>query len=91
MENSGGYTDIYLQRSYLHPNTISEWVWEIKYIKQKDSDNKKLIEEKKKEAMEQLQRYKNSNFFKNKKDVRFLAVVFTGKNGYEVEELGIRN
>jgi len=87
MENSGGYTDIYLKRSHLHPGSISEWVWEVKYVKQSDSKKKKLIEEKKKEAVEQLQRYKNSNLFKDRTDVRFVAVVFIGKDGYVVEEV----
>jgi len=81
MENSAGYTDIYLKRSHLHPTTISEWVWEVKYIKQSDSENEKLIEEKKKEAITQLQRYKNSNLFKERTDIRYLAVVFVGKKG----------
>ena len=87
MENSAGYTDIYLKRSHLHPTTISEWVWEVKYIKQSDSENEKLIEEKKKEAITQLQRYKNSNLFKERTDIRYLAVVFVGKKGYFVEEV----
>jgi len=87
LENSEGYTDIYLQRSHLHPNTISEWLWEIKYIKQKDAKKKSLIEVKKKEAIERLQAYKTSNLFKHRTDVRFLAVVFTGKNEWFVEEV----
>ena len=86
LENSGGYTDIYLKRGHLHPDSVSEWVWEIKYVKQSDSKNTKLIKSKQKEAAEQLQRYKNSNLFKDRTDVRFVAVVFTGKNGYVVEE-----
>jgi len=87
MENSAGYTDIYLQRSHLHLASVTEWVWEVKYVKQKDAKKKNLIQEKKKEAIDQLQLYKNSNYFKNKTDVRFLAVVFTGKSGYYVEEI----
>jgi hypothetical protein len=87
MENSEGYTDIYLKRSNIHPKSISEWVWEIKYIKQKDSKKKNLIEAAKKEAIEQLQRYKKSNFFKDRTDVRYLAVIFLGKSGYIVEEI----
>ena len=87
MENSAGYTDIYLQRGHLHPVSVTEWVWEIKYVKQKEAKKKKVIEAKQKEAIEQLQLYKNSNYFKNKTDVRFLAVVFTGKSGYLVEEV----
>jgi hypothetical protein len=62
-------------------------VWEIKYIKQKDAKKKNLIEAAKKEAIEQLQRYKKSNLFDGRTDVRYLAVVFLGKNGYLVEEI----
>ena len=87
LENSAGYTDIYLKRGHLHPGSISEWVWEIKYVKQSDAQNAAFIEEKKTEAVAQLHRYKSSNLFKDRTDVRFLAVVFTGKNGYLVEEI----
>ena len=87
LENSEGYTDIYLKRGHLHPGSVSEWVWELKYIKQKDSKNKKLIAEKKSEAITRLQDYKSSNFFKDKNDVRYLAVVFVGKKDYFIEEV----
>ena len=87
LENSEGYTDIYLRRSHLHPGSISEWVWEIKYIKQKDAKKKNLIETAKKEAKEQLQRYKNSNLFKDRTDVRYLSVVFVGKKDCMIEEV----
>jgi hypothetical protein len=86
-ENSEGYTDIYLQRSHLHPGAMSEWVWEIKYIKEGDAGKKSLIAAKKKEAIAQLQRYKTSNTFKDRNDVRYLAVVFIGKRKYWAEEL----
>jgi hypothetical protein len=86
LENSEGYTDIYLRRSHIHPESVSEWVWEIKYIKQKDAKKKNLIEAAKKEAIAQLQRYKNSNLFKDRTDVRYLAVVFIGKKSYLIEE-----
>jgi hypothetical protein len=87
-ENSVGYTDIYLQRrSNLYPKILSDWVWEMKYIKEVDARKKSLISGKKKEAMEQLQRYKNSNLFKDRNDVRYLAVVFIGKKKYEIVEM----
>ena len=60
---------------------------EIKYIKQADAKNTKLFKKTKEEAIEQLTRYKNSNWFKDRTDVRFLAVIFTGKSGYVVEEI----
>jgi hypothetical protein len=88
LENSGGYSDIYLQRrSNLYPKIKTDWVWEIKYIREKDAGKKSLIAAEKKEAIDQLQRYKNSNFFKERTDVRFLAVVFIGKKNYFMEEV----
>jgi hypothetical protein len=88
LENSDGYSDIYLQRrSNLYPKIKSDWVWEIKYIREKDAGKKSLIAAEKKEAITQLQRYKNSNFFKDRTDVRYLAVVFIGKKNYFVEEV----
>ena len=88
LENSEGYTDIYLHRSHLHPGAISEWVWEIKYVKQRDAKKKSVIRAQKKDAIMQLQRYRSSNFFKDKTDVRFLCVVFIGKKDYIIEEVG---
>ena len=88
LENSEGYTDIYLQRrNYLYPKILIDWIWEIKYVKQKEAENQNLIETKKTEALAQLQRYKNSNLFKDRTDVRYLAVVFIGKKKYWIEEV----
>ena len=87
VENSGGYTDIYLKRGHLHPGSVSEWVWELKYVKQSDAKKKSVIAAKKKEAVEQLHAYKASNLFKERTDVRFVAIVFAGKSGYVVEEV----
>jgi len=87
LENSEGYTDIYLKRSHIHPTSISEWIWEIKYIKQKDAKKKNLIETAKNKAKEQLLRYKDSNLFKDRTDVRYLSIVFIGKKDYIIEEL----
>ena len=86
LENSAGYTDIYLKRGNLHPGSISEWVFEIKYVKQCDAENEKLINEKQTKAVTQLQRYKNSNFFIDRTDIRYLAAVFVGKKTYYVTE-----
>jgi len=88
LENSEGYTDIYLQRrNNLYPKIEIDWIWELKYIKQSDAENQKLIETKKTEAIEQLKRYKNSNLFKDRTDVRYLAVVFIGKKNYWINEI----
>jgi len=87
-ENSRGYSDIYLQRrDDLFPNIITDWVWELKYIKQSDVNNFELIRAKKAEAAEQLLRYKNSNLFKDRKDIRYLSILFIGKKEHQIEEL----
>jgi hypothetical protein len=61
----------------------------MKYIKQADAGNQDLIETKKAEAMEQLHRYKTSNLFRHRTDVRYLMLVFIGKTDYLVEEVFI--
>ncbi|MCL2074570.1 MAG: ATP-binding protein [Marinilabiliaceae bacterium] len=87
-ENSKGYTDIYLQRrSFLYPRIKIDWIWELKYIKESEVRKKSILETKKNEAREQLQRYKTSNLYKDRKDVRYLAVVFIGKKKYWSEEI----
>jgi hypothetical protein len=86
-ENSGGYTDIYLKRGNRHNNIVSEWVWEIKYIPEKDIRKKAIVSQKKKDALEQLRRYKTSAEFINRTDVRYLSVVFYGGKKYEVVEV----
>jgi len=87
-ENSEGYLDMYLQRrSAIYPNILNDWVLEIKYIKEKEADHTLLIESKKAKAMEQLQRYKTSNLFKDRTDVRYLAIAFIGKKTYWIKEL----
>jgi hypothetical protein len=87
-ENSEGYIDMYLQRrSNLYPKIKTDWVWEIKYVKQENAENTQLIEQNKTIAIEQLKRYKSSNIFKDRTDVRYVAVVFTGKNEFWTEEV----
>jgi len=87
-ENSEGYVDIYLQRRrYLFPKITTDWVWEIKYVKQTDAEKRHVITKAKKEAKEQLKRYKMSNLFKDRNDVRYLAVCFIGKKKYWIEEI----
>ena len=89
LENSEGYTDLYLKRSHLHPGSISEWVWELKYIKQADADDETLIAQKTREAITKLSEYKKSGLFKDRTDVRFLAIIFIGKKTYRIEEVNL--
>jgi hypothetical protein len=67
--------------------TILLPLWEIKYIKQEDVENENLIEEKKTEARTQIQRYKSSNRFEKKTDIRYLTIIFVGKRNYYIEEM----
>jgi hypothetical protein len=82
-----GYMDIYLQRSPLLPDIPYEWVWEIKYLKKGDETNGEALQAKKKEARSQLVKYRKSQFFAGRTDVRFLSVLFIGKDRYEIEEI----
>jgi hypothetical protein len=87
MENGGGYSDIYLKRGNRFPDTQYEWVWELKYIKEKDKGNNALIAGKKADALTQINHYKESATFKDRTDVRYLIVIFLGDTQFEIEEV----
>jgi hypothetical protein len=89
LEVTQGYTDIYLQRSHLLPDIPYEWVWEIKYVKKGDVAGKKksVLKTKQEESRIQLKRYRNSHQFADRKDVRYLSLIFIGKDKYEIEEI----
>jgi hypothetical protein len=81
--------DIYLQRSSRFPNIPYEWVWEIKYVKKgevKDGESA-VLKKKRAKARTQLQKYRSSYLFAGRTDVRYLSVIFIGKNKYEMEEM----
>ncbi|MDR0602805.1 MAG: ATP-binding protein [Bacteroidales bacterium] len=89
MEVEQGYMDIYLQRSSRFPNIPYEWVWEIKYVKKgevKDGESA-VLKKKRAKARTQLQKYRSSYLFAGRTDVRYLSVIFIGKNKYEIEEM----
>jgi hypothetical protein len=87
MEVEGGYMDIYLQRSFRLPDIPYEWVWEIKYVKKEDAKSKKsaALKEKREKARTQLKSYRSSALFADRNDIRFLSVIFIGKDKYEIE------
>jgi hypothetical protein len=87
MEVSEGVTDIYLMRSGIFQNMPYEWVWEIKYVKQKDASKPDLIEARKQQSREQLAKYRVSHLFRDRTDVRYLSVIFIGKKKVEIEEI----
>jgi hypothetical protein len=46
-----------------------------------------MLTAKKQDAINQLQKYRQADIFKDKTDVKYAAVVFTGKDKYEVQEV----
>ncbi|GHT49376.1 hypothetical protein AGMMS49982_02750 [Bacteroidia bacterium] len=89
LEVSTGYADIWLQRSHLFPDIPYEWVWELKYVKKEDEANEALLQEKRDKAREQLEKYRRSHQFAGRTDVRYLSVIFIGKDKYEMTELAV--
>ena len=89
MEVEHGYMDIYLQRISHLVNIPFEWVWKIKYVKVGDAKGKESTElkSKREDARAKLQKYRSSHLFAGRSDVRFLSVIFIGKDKYEVEEV----
>jgi hypothetical protein len=86
LEVSSGYTDIYMHRNPAIPDIPYEWVWEIKYIKKKDA-SRRMRKKKREEARVQLKKYRNSYQFAERTDVRYLSLIFIGKDRYEIEEI----
>jgi hypothetical protein len=81
MEVETGYIDIWLGRSPLLPDIKYEWVWEVKYIKKEDEGR---LAARKEEALAQLQKYRGSERFKDRTDIKYAALLFTGKDRYEI-------
>jgi diketogulonate reductase-like aldo/keto reductase len=82
-EVENGYIDLFLQRSPSRPDIKYEWAWELKYIKAGDIGKLPGI---KNQAAKQLQKYKQAALFKDRTDVKFAAIIFVGKDQYEIEE-----
>jgi hypothetical protein len=82
-EVENGYIDIFLQRNNTDVNY--EWGWELKYVRA--TDNETTLHSKKAEAVAQLQKYKQAAIFKGKTNVKFAAIIFIGKDSYEICEL----
>ncbi|MDR1341713.1 MAG: hypothetical protein LBK18_00490, partial [Prevotellaceae bacterium] len=61
--------------------------WEIKYIKKGNEKNRKLRQATKQEALTQLERYRQAQCFAERNDVKYAAIIFTGKDKYEACEL----
>jgi hypothetical protein len=89
LEVSQGYVDLYIQRSPFLSDIPYEWVWEVKYVKQEDVKGKKsaILKEKREQAHTQLQKYRSSYLFAGRTDVRYLSIIFIGKDKYEIKEM----
>jgi hypothetical protein len=88
-EVSTGYPDIYLQRRLGATRAKNEWVIEVKYLRKKDDAS--TLDAKRTEAREQLERYRASQLLKDRPDVRYLTVIFSGKDLVKVEEIPEQN
>jgi len=84
-ENTDGYSDIYLQKHHAVADIKFEYVFELKYLKVNASRAEK--DEALSQALTQIEKYKKDPRFASRDDLKFLAVVFSGKGDYEVKEL----
>ncbi|MDR1120370.1 MAG: PD-(D/E)XK nuclease domain-containing protein, partial [Dysgonamonadaceae bacterium] len=82
-EIPGGYADIYMKRSSLLPDIPYEWLWEIKYLPESKAKN---LPEVRQEALEQLNAYKQAPEFAGRTDMKYAALIFTGKRKFEILE-----
>jgi hypothetical protein len=78
-----GYIDIFLQRSPIFPEVPYEWVWELKYLKKDDATAEKVAATLK-AARAQLEKYRASALFAGRSDVKFAALLFIGKEAYQL-------
>ena len=81
-ETVNGYTDIYLQKHPAKSGIKYEYVFEIKYAK--TSASEAGIVSKIAEAKAQLSKYKMDSRFANQNNIKFAALLFTGKGDCEV-------
>ena len=56
----------------------------MKYLKKEDEGQ---LPAKKQEALAQPERYRRSERFKDRNDVRYAALLFSGKDQYEIVEV----
>jgi len=83
-ENTGGYSDVYLQRHHAVADVKFEYIFELKYVKTDASENEK--EAKFTQAFAQLEKYKKDPRFTDRDDLKFIAILFTGKEAFEARE-----
>jgi hypothetical protein len=61
-----------------------EWVWELKYLKKGDATKETEVAAFT-AAKEQLERYRHSALLRDRNDVKYAALLFTGKDQYRIE------
>jgi hypothetical protein len=84
-ELENGYVDILLEKG--NAATRVEWLLELKYIKK---ENRNQLEEVKKKALEQLQKYVASREMAGRPDLKAVALIFIGKNEIVIEHFPSR-
>jgi hypothetical protein len=82
-EIPNGYADMYMKRSPLMPNIPFEWLWEIKYLPE---SRIKSLANVKKDALEQIDKYRQAPEFKDRNDMKFASIIFIGKRKFEIVE-----
>jgi hypothetical protein len=80
-ESVPGFADIFLQRNPDLPQIRFEWIWEIKYLK---SGEESKAPQKMKEAQEQLNKYLQAFRLAGRPGLHGAAIVFIGKNKFEI-------
>jgi hypothetical protein len=84
-ETVPGRADIFLQRNPINPSARYEWILELKYCKVSDSQTE--IETKRKDALTQIDKYINADRIKARPNLKAAAIVFIGKDKFEITEV----
>ncbi|MDR1924537.1 MAG: ATP-binding protein [Planctomycetaceae bacterium] len=77
-----GRVDLFLQSNIGYPDYKHEWILELKYCKAKTS--KREVAQKRKDGLEKLNQYLQSDRLKNRPNLHSALIIFTGKNKYEI-------
>ncbi|MDR2345930.1 MAG: PD-(D/E)XK nuclease domain-containing protein, partial [Planctomycetaceae bacterium] len=84
-ETVPGRADIFLQRNPINPSARYEWILELKYCKVSDSQTE--IEAKRKDALAKIDKYINADRIKDRPNLKAAAIVFIGKDKFEITEV----
>jgi hypothetical protein len=83
-ETVPGRVDIFLQRHPRLPQVRYEWLLELKYCKVSAPATE--FEAKKKEGLEQLDKYIHLHRMEGRAGLKAAVIVFTGKDKFEITE-----